>query len=200
MRSVLISAAVVHVLASVDTHALCDERFLFHQMLAGKDVAVPERAINAKQRKLFSMANSMQNFMYLVGDRQTGECVAIDACYDPEGVVAVAKAAGCNITAAIGTHFHYDHIGHAGRVPMGPGLVLPGLGHFVAQSIPAYIHAIERETAAMQIGVDAAAIDIVMPPATPNTSPVFFPHETMPRAGSKTDKQPERIGTLTPAP
>ena len=141
------------------SHPLCDDTFLFAQLLAGHDVARPRDAVGAEQQKVFSMAKGMQNFMYLVGDRNTRECIAIDACYDPKGVVAAAEALGCNVTAAIGTHFHYDHIGHAGLIPMGPGLVLPGLDYFVRElEVPSYVHAVERDTAAMQIGVSAAAL------------------------------------------
>lgn len=43
-----------------EPHALCDERFIFHQLLAGRDVAVPEHASDAQQYKVFSMAKSMQ--------------------------------------------------------------------------------------------------------------------------------------------
>jgi glyoxylase-like metal-dependent hydrolase (beta-lactamase superfamily II) len=154
----LTMCAAASAATSFTQHDLCDERFLFHQMLAGVDVAVPRR-VGAEQRKLFSMAKSMQNYMYLVGDAVTRECVAIDACYDPEGVVTAAESLGCNVTAAIGTHFHYDHIGHQGVVPMGPGLLIPGLDHFVLNhSVPTYMHAIELATAAAQIGVEASAL------------------------------------------
>lgn len=143
-----------------EPHALCDERFLFHQLLAGRDVAVPEHAGDAQQYKVFSMAKSMQNFMYLVGDAVTRECVAVDPCYDPEGMVAAAEVIGCNVTAALGTHFHYDHIGHAGHVPMGPGLVLPGLSHFVG-AVPTYIHEKELAAAAKQIDVATESLSPV---------------------------------------
>ena len=155
-------SAVIILLASAassEEHPLCNERFLFRQLLAGVDVAQPQRARGATQIKVFNMAKSMQNYMYLVGDRHSGQCIAIDAVYDPEGVVAAAEKLGCNITAAVGTHFHYDHIGHGGEVPGGPGLVLPGLRHFVDElSVPSYVHQIELATAAMQIGVAPQAL------------------------------------------
>ena len=66
--------------SSHDAHPLCDERFLFHQLLSRRDVARPEEATGPAQRKVFAMAKAMQNFMYLVGDRVTRECVVIDAC------------------------------------------------------------------------------------------------------------------------
>ena len=63
----------------VDPHPLCDASFFFHQLLAGVDVAVPSRASTPSQRRVFDMAKQMQNYMYLVGDAQTRECVAVDA-------------------------------------------------------------------------------------------------------------------------
>ena len=50
-------------------HELCDERFFFHQMLSGVDIARDARS--PKQQRVFGMAKQMQNFMYLVGDAQT---------------------------------------------------------------------------------------------------------------------------------
>jgi glyoxylase-like metal-dependent hydrolase (beta-lactamase superfamily II) len=141
---------------ALEPHPLCDERFLFHQLLVGRDVAVPEQATGAQQRAVFNFARQMQNFMYLVGDAVTRECVVVDPCYDPEGILAAAESIGCNVTAAVGTHFHYDHIGHNNQVPMGPGLVLPGLRHFVEELwLPGYVHALEKDAAAMQIGIPA---------------------------------------------
>ena len=78
--------------AGADPHPLCDASFFFHQLLAGVDVAVPSRASTPSQRRVFDMAKQMQNYMYLVGDAQTRECVAVDAVYDPAGVMAAADA------------------------------------------------------------------------------------------------------------
>ena len=147
-------SAFATAIIGIEPHHLCDERFFFHQLLAGRDVANPDKALGAVERALFATAKSMQNYMYLVGDASSGECVAVDAAYDPAGVVAAGRDLGCNVTAALGTHFHYDHIGHENRIPLGPGMVLPGLRYFVNDlSLPGYIHETERATAAMQIGL-----------------------------------------------
>ena len=103
-----------------------DANFFFHQLLSGVDVAIPSHASTPSQRRVFNLAKQMQNYMYLVGDAQARECVAVDAVYDPAGVVAAAEQLGCNVTAAIATHFHYDHIGHNGQSFGGPGMPLPG--------------------------------------------------------------------------
>ena len=140
-------------------HELCDSQFFFHQMLGGVAVAVPERATSPKQRRVFEMAKGMQNFMYLVGDAQAGRCIAVDAVYDPEGVVSTAEKLGCNVTAFVATHFHYDHIGHNGRTYGGPGLHVPGMHHFVSElGLPGYIHETELSVAAQQTSVSAHAL------------------------------------------
>lgn len=145
--------------AAPPPHELCDAQFFFHQMLAGESVAIPARAQTTVQRKLFEMARSMQNYMYLVGDAQTMECVAVDACYDPEGVAATAADLGCNLTAFVATHFHWDHIGHEGKIFGGPGMRIPGMRHGVAElGLPGYIHETELAVAAQQIGVAADAL------------------------------------------
>jgi len=139
----------------VDPHPLCDANFFFHQLLSGVDVAIPSHASTPSQRRVFNLAKQMQNYMYLVGDAQARECVAVDAVYDPAGVVAAAEKLGCNVTAAIATHFHYDHIGHNGQSFGGPGMPLPGLRHFIELGLPVYIHASELAVAAQQISAQA---------------------------------------------
>lgn len=53
----------------------------------------------------------MQNFAYLVGDREKRECAIIDAAWDVDGLVDLAESDGMRITAALVTHFHPDHLG-----------------------------------------------------------------------------------------
>ena len=57
----------------------------FHQLLAGVDVAIPERAGSKSQLRIYELAKGMKNYIYLVGDARTRECIAVDAVYDPEG-------------------------------------------------------------------------------------------------------------------
>ncbi len=70
------------------------------QLLAGRDFA-----------KTDAMAAGMQNFCYLVGDRDAGECVVVDPAWDIEGIIAVAERDGMTITGALVTHHHPDHCG-----------------------------------------------------------------------------------------
>ena len=81
--------------ASVET-----DRFYFRQLLSGRDFAVGD-----------PMATQMVNFVYLVGDRATNECVVIDPAYAVNDLVDIAQVDGMNITGALGTHYHADHLG-----------------------------------------------------------------------------------------
>jgi hypothetical protein len=47
-------------------------RLYFRQLLAGRDIAVGDQ-----------IARQMVNFVYLIGDRETGEAVAVDPAYAP---------------------------------------------------------------------------------------------------------------------
>ena len=53
----------------------------------------------------------MVNFVYLIGDRATGECLIVDPAYAVDDLVAVANADGMKITGVLATHYHPDHIG-----------------------------------------------------------------------------------------
>lgn len=75
-------------------------RVYFRQLLAGLDFAETD-----------GVAQQMVNFVYLIGDRETGEAVIVDPAYDPAAVVAIAEADGMKVVGALGTHFHADHVG-----------------------------------------------------------------------------------------
>ena len=53
----------------------------------------------------------MQNFVYLVGDRETRRAVAIDPAWEIDRVLEQLAADDMTLEAALITHFHPDHIG-----------------------------------------------------------------------------------------
>ena len=53
----------------------------------------------------------MVNFVYLVGDRETGEAVAIDPAYDIRGLLDILAADDMRLVGALATHYHPDHVG-----------------------------------------------------------------------------------------
>jgi len=76
------------------------DRLYFRQLLSGRDFAVND-----------TMAAQMVNFVYAIGDRQTGECVLVDPAYDPAGLVDIVAADGMHVAGVLATHYHADHIG-----------------------------------------------------------------------------------------
>ncbi len=76
------------------------ERFYFRQLLAGRDFARDD-----------PLAHQMVNFSYLIGDRDTGEAMAVDPAYGVRELVEIAGADGMRITGALVTHYHPDHVG-----------------------------------------------------------------------------------------
>jgi glyoxylase-like metal-dependent hydrolase (beta-lactamase superfamily II) len=77
-----------------------ESRLYFRQLLAGRDFARAD-----------PIARQMVNFVYLVGDRQTGEAVVIDPAYDVGGILDVLEADGMHLVGALATHYHPDHVG-----------------------------------------------------------------------------------------
>jgi glyoxylase-like metal-dependent hydrolase (beta-lactamase superfamily II) len=76
------------------------DRLYFRQLLAGRDVARGD-----------ALARQMVNFVYLIGDRQTGEALVVDPAYDVAGILEVAAADDMRVTGALVTHYHPDHVG-----------------------------------------------------------------------------------------
>jgi glyoxylase-like metal-dependent hydrolase (beta-lactamase superfamily II) len=77
-----------------------DDRLYFRQLLSGRDFATGDQ-----------VATQMVNFVYAIGDRQTGECMLVDPAYDPGALVDAVEADGMTVTGVLATHYHPDHIG-----------------------------------------------------------------------------------------
>ena len=77
-----------------------NERLYFKQLLSGDDFAAED-----------PMAQQMVNFVYLIGDRQTGEALAIDPAYDPAGILKVLEQDEMKLSGVLATHYHPDHVG-----------------------------------------------------------------------------------------
>ena len=77
-----------------------DSRFYFRQLLAGRDFARDDQ-----------IAQQMVNFVYLIGDRATGEAAAIDPAYGVGELVEILGEDGMRLTDVLVTHWHPDHVG-----------------------------------------------------------------------------------------
>ena len=105
-----------------------DDRVYFRQLLSGRDFAQQDQ-----------VARQMVNFVYLIGDRETGEAIAVDPAYDVRGILDILAADGMTLTGALATHFHPDHVGGS----MG-GYTISGVRELLTlQSVPIHVQADE---------------------------------------------------------
>jgi hydroxyacylglutathione hydrolase len=81
----------------------------------------------------------MQNFVYLVGDREKREAVVVDAAWDIDGILEVAAKDDMKVTAGLVTHFHPDHLGGAMM-----GMEIAGAAELVAREpVKIHVHRVE---------------------------------------------------------
>ncbi len=52
----------------------------------------------------------MQNFVYLIGDKQKHECVMVDPAWNVAEILEQAKKDDMKVTGALVTHAHFDHV------------------------------------------------------------------------------------------
>lgn len=52
----------------------------------------------------------MQNYVYLVGDREKRECVMVDPAWEVDRVLKEAQKDEMKVTGALVTHAHFDHV------------------------------------------------------------------------------------------
>jgi glyoxylase-like metal-dependent hydrolase (beta-lactamase superfamily II) len=76
------------------------DRLYFRQLLSGRDFARND-----------PIARQMVNFVYLIGDRETGEAVAVDPAYGVTELMETVAADGLRLTGVLATHYHADHCG-----------------------------------------------------------------------------------------
>ena len=83
----------------------------------------------------------MQNFVYLIGDRSSRECVVVDPAWEIDGIADLVAADDMQLTGVLVTHTHQDHVG--GHLF---GHDIPGIPELLAKH-PAkvYVHRAERE-------------------------------------------------------
>ncbi len=105
-------------------------RLYLRQLLSGRDFALED-----------PVAGQMQNFVYLVGDRDAGECLVIDPAWDVRDIVRVAEADGLRIVGALATHYHPDHVGGTMF-----GFTVEGLPTLMqVNPVPVHVHKLEGE-------------------------------------------------------
>lgn len=123
---------------------MLDDRLYFRQLLAGRDIARTD-----------PLARQMVNFVYLIGDRETGEAVVVDPAYDIGGILDVAAADDMRVVGALATHYHPDHVG--GDMM---GYRISGVRELLTLN-PVPIHVQEDEVPWVQRVTEASATDLV---------------------------------------
>ena len=115
-----------------------DDRLYFRQLLSGRDFAVDD-----------PLASQMVNFVYVLGDRSTGECVLVDPAYAVADLLATVAADGMAVTGVFATHYHPDHVGGS---MMGYTIEgVPALLELI--DVPVHVQAAEAPWVSRTIGI-----------------------------------------------
>lgn len=122
-----------------------NDRVYFRQLLSGRDFAQHD-----------NVARQMVNFVYLIGDRETGEAVAVDPAYDIRGLLEILAADDMKLVGALATHYHPDHVGGS----MG-GFTISGVRELLTLH-PVPIHVQSDEAPWVKRVTDASDSDLVL--------------------------------------
>ncbi len=115
-----------------------DDRLYFRQLLAGRDFAAGDM-----------IATQMRNFSYLIGDRETGQCVIVDPAYAANDLVDALEADGMSLAGVLVTHHHPDHVGGSMM-----GFTLKGVAELLErQSTPIHVNTHEAEWVSRITGI-----------------------------------------------
>ena len=118
---------------------MADDRLYFRQLLSGRDFATAD-----------PVARQMVNFVYLIGDRETGEAVVIDPAYGIKDLLGVLDEDGMTLVGALATHYHPDHIG--GEMA---GYAIAGVSELLRlRPVPIHVQADEAEWVKRVTGAD----------------------------------------------
>jgi glyoxylase-like metal-dependent hydrolase (beta-lactamase superfamily II) len=105
-----------------------NDRLYFRQLLSGRDFAQGD-----------GIAAQMRNFAYLIGDRQTGDCVVVDPAYAAGDLLDTLEADGMHLSGVLVTHHHPDHVGGSMM-----GFELKGLAELLERvNVPVHVNSHE---------------------------------------------------------
>ena len=118
-----------------------NDRLYFRQLLSGTDFAAQDQ-----------MAQQMVNFVYLIGDTQTRECIIVDPAYAVHEIAQIVEADDMNLVGALGTHYHPDHVG--GKMM---GWNIEGISSLLERNeVPIHIQKSEMEWVTKTTGVSSS--------------------------------------------
>jgi len=114
------------------------DQLYFRQLLSGRDFAQGDE-----------IAAQMRNFAYLIGDRQTGDCVVVDPAYAAGELVDALEADGLHLSGVLVTHHHPDHVGGSMM-----GFELKGLAELLERvSVPVHVNSQEAQFVSRITGI-----------------------------------------------
>ena len=119
------------------------DRFYFRQLLSGRDFAAHDQ-----------VAQLMVNFVYAIGDRESGEAVLVDPAYDVNGIVDSLEADGMRCVGVLATHYHPDHVG--GEMM---GMKLEGVAELMERvEVPVHVQAADAEFVQKVTGLNEGSL------------------------------------------
>ncbi|TSA52055.1 MAG: MBL fold metallo-hydrolase, partial [Actinobacteria bacterium] len=102
----------------------------FKQLLSGRDFASNDQ-----------LAQQMVNFVYLIGDKSTRECMIVDPAYAVEELLGVAEQDEMKVVGALATHYHPDHVGGSMM-----GVHIDGIATLLSKiDIPIHVQELEAQ-------------------------------------------------------
>ena len=114
------------------------DRLYFRQLLSGRDFAVSDH-----------LASQMVNFVYLVGDTQTRECVIVDPAYAVNDLLQIVANDDMKLTGVLATHYHPDHVGGSMM-----GMNIEGVAALLdLQTVPIHVNANEASWVTRTTGI-----------------------------------------------
>ena len=112
----------------------------FKQLLSGRDFAADDQ-----------LAQQMVNFVYLIGDKSTRECMIVDPAYAVEELLSVAENDEMKVVGALATHYHPDHVGGSMM-----GANIDGIATLLEKTdIPIHVQELEAQWIMRTTGVSA---------------------------------------------
>ncbi len=120
-----------------------NDRFYFRQLLSGRDFAVRN-----------GLAAQMVNYVYVVGDKVSRDCVIVDPAYAVDEILDLVEGDGMNVSGVLATHYHPDHVGGSMM-----GHTIEGIDRLLARhDVPIHVNADEVPWVLRTTGVDATSL------------------------------------------
>lgn len=96
----------------------------------------------------------MVNFVYLIGDKQTRECVVVDPAYAVKDILQIVERDEMTLTDVLATHYHPDHVGGSMM-----GMKIQGIADVLQRTqVPIHINQNETKWVTRTTGVSEDSI------------------------------------------